>query len=212
MEAGGIKNVELIRAYMKHERKTYVTNRAGDLTPLLPFFVLDVAYQIYQREVLPLQCTQNAQRWKKEWGRVYGLLNRSFFAAFDDDQRDAIIDRMDDLSEYVSGAVDNVLEKVRAFLRTNTPEEKIPVVASCLVCNVLAQTAAIAWEQIYTDRKGRPMKNPYIERVASASSNFLNSYSRPQGRIRCNDDKEVDDSATKLQARIIGWLKETADR
>ena len=130
----------------------------------------------------------------------------------DDDQRDAIIDRMDDLSEYVSEAVDNVLEKVRAFLRTNTPEEKIPVVASCLVCNVLAQTAAIAWEQVYTDRRGRPMKNPYIERVASASSNFLNSYSRPQGRIRCNDDKEVDDSATKLQARIIGWLKETADR
>lgn len=206
-----ITNKELIASFMRHEGKTYVTTNRNDLTPLLPFFILDSAYLIYQKEVLPLQCSHRAKFWKDEWKRAYGLLNRSFFAAFSDEQRDSIIDRMDDMAEYLEDAIADTLGRVSTFLIGKAPEEKRGVVASCLVCNILAQDAAIVWEQVYTDAKGHPLKNSFIEKITRASSKFLNSYSPPDERIRCNDDEGIDASTIRLQTRIVEWLKKASE-
>jgi hypothetical protein len=191
----------------------YASKDYGDLTPLLPFFVLDVAYQIYTHDILPLRCSHQAQRWRTEWGRNYGLMNRRFFASFNDEQKDAVIDRMDDLESFIEESVLSAREVVRDFLLREDacPEEMVGPVSACLISNILIQSASIIWEQVYTDPHGRPRKNQYIETIARASSRFLNSWLKPDRDIRCNDDKGVDDSAVRMQSRLVAWLKQSND-
>lgn len=204
-----IANKDLISAYMRHIGKTYVTNDADDLTPLLPFFILDVEYQLYSKYILPLRCSHDARRWKAIWGQTYTALNRDFFSAFTDEQRDAVIERMDGMTDFVSEDIVKTQDTVVAYLATQIPRDKCGVISVCMMCSALAQSAGIVYEQVYRGEKGRGAKNPRIEKLIHCISRFLNSWHKPDRHITCNDDSEVDAAVTRLQARLVAWLPES---
>lgn len=204
--ADSITNRELISAYMRRVGRTYITNDANDLTPLLPFFILDLAYQLYLSHVLPLQCSHEARRWRSEWSKTYGKLNREFFSSFDDDQTDAVIDRMESLEAFVDEDINAVRKVVADYLAASVPSDKTETIAVCMVCNVLAQSASLIWEKVYRGENGQGVPNRDIERLVHATSAFLNSWHKPDRYVNCNDDEAVDSAIVKLQARIVAWL------
>ena len=204
-----IQNKELISAYMRRTGRTYITSDADDLTPLLPFLILDVEYQLYLKYILPLECAHESARWKKEWGRTYTALNNSFFSAFDDDQCEAVIDRMGSLEEYVSDSIEQTRAAASDYLSKFVPHDKINVVSVCMVCSVLAQSAGIIWDSIYRDASGRGIPHRGIDRLIHAISAFLNSWHKPSQYINCNDDPTVDSAVVALQARLVGWLRQS---
>lgn len=206
-----IRNRDLTAAYMRNIKRTFMTNNADDLTPLLPFFILDIAYQLYLKYVLPLDCSHEAQRWKNVWSSSYNKINAKFFSAFDDNQRDAVIERMDSLAEWSEADVSKTLTTLEHFLAGQIPQDKARIISVCMVCNVLAQCACIIWEQVYCADSEAGKKNVLFEKMAYAISRFLNNYHRPASHIRCNDDPDVDSAVVKMQARIVGWLRENYD-
>ncbi len=194
---------------MRRVGKTYFTDNADDLTPLLPFFILDEVYQLYLKHILPLECSHEARRWKVIWGKTYTDLNHKFFSAFDDDQRDAVIDRMDGFARFVEDSVKETYEASVAYLATQIPKDKCHVVSVCMICSVLAQNAAIIWQKVYRGQDNKGSQNAHIERLLHATSRFLNSWHKPDRHVTCNDDSEVDASVTRLQSRIVAWLAES---
>jgi SH3-like domain-containing protein len=196
---------------MRRTGRTYITKDKEDITPLLPFFILDTVYQLYLKHILPLECSHDAQHWRSVWRDTYGALNREFFKAFDDDQRDAVIDRMESMEEFIAGEAERTRATTEAFLATKIPADKVFIVSVCMVCNVLAQSASLIWQKVYRDAAGRGTVNRSIEKLAHVISKFLNSWHKPACYINCNEDEAVDSAVTALQARVVGWLKTTRD-
>ncbi len=195
---------------MRRIGKTYFTNDADDLTPLLPFFILDEVYQLYSKYVLPLQCKHDARHWKTVWGKTYTKLNQDFFSSFNADQTDAVIDRMDGFEEFIAPLLKQTLDSVSAFLSPLVPQDKCPVISACMVCSVLAQCASIIWYQVYRDGD-KNASNPLIEKLIHVISQFRNSWHKPDRHIVANDDSKVDESVNLLQSRIVAWLHESHD-
>lgn len=204
-----MRNSDIISAYMRYTGRTYITKDKEDVTPLMPFFILDTVYQLYSKYILPLDCSHDAQHWRNIWRDTYGALNREFFKAFDDDQRDAVIDCMESMEGYIAEEVERTRATAEAFLSTKIPSDKVFIVSVCMVCNVLAQSASLIWQKVYRDANGRGTVNKSIDKLAYVISKFLNSWHKPSCYINCNDDEAVDSAVTALQARVVGWLKTT---
>ena len=70
-------NTEIVDKYLTSIGMKRVSGTS--LEPILPFFMLDAAYNMWLKDVQPIECKHEAKKMKKEWVTKYGLFNRSFF-------------------------------------------------------------------------------------------------------------------------------------
>lgn len=176
-------------------------------SPLLPFFVLDVMYQILRREIVPLKVSHEAKLALSGWVRSYNLLNRDFFSSFDDDQRDEVIDLMDRFTERIGNDV--MVAKVsimKQLTQYGVCSEDRKALASGMLSNVLAQQASAIWEETF---KLLPM-NRYIAAIERYSKMWFQSYykQRFSSHINPNDDATICLSVDILCKKVVKFLDE----
>ena len=198
-------NGELVETYTKSIKRRRYTNDRENLLPVLPFFMLDAVYQIYMRDILPLDCKHETKRWRNIWSKAYNRVNMGFFRAFTVDQQDEVIDRMDSFGDYIYNHVMVAKFSIMNLIK-DYPLEVQSTVSSCLVCSVIAQSAEIIWEEVYLDERGRKTHNHDIEQMVQAIQMFLNSWHRPDRRVDCDKDERVNRAVQVLQNKMVDWL------
>lgn len=83
---------------------------------LLPFILLDEAYDLYNKHVAPMKCKFELNKYKKEWSKAYQKLNKALFAHND---ADMVIDMMDSLEEEVHNTFVSFRSQVKDMLPSN---------------------------------------------------------------------------------------------
>ena len=191
----------LTEKYLRRIGKRWVSGRDSDPVGLMPFLILDVMYELYETKVKRLKVCHKMAQWRKRWIESYSLLNRSFFASFDEDERDLVIDAMDGMRQYL----DKDLMVAKVALMDYISElsfEDQDAIASTMLCNILSQIAKIVWDTVY----GTPERN--MEAIVKYSYEFANGlYSGPR-KVRFNDSEVVSRAVDILQRKIFEWMRE----
>lgn len=206
-----ISNGELVDALMRYRNFKKIKGVDNDLGPLLPLILLDIQLSIFDKTIRPVKCRYEMSCYRNMWIQNYNLFNRNLFFAFNAEQRDRIIDLMDDLESAIDYNVMLLRVSVMDVMRDFDFEHQ-QILADCVVCNTLIQFAQSWWRGTFRTPGRNYETNPYIAGMLKASVGYINEYTdkvvKFQGKIKLNQHPEVVKNANLLDDKIIKWVKD----
>lgn len=206
-------NREITEVYLKHKGKGRASGTTDALTAILPFVIMDACYQLYTQRIAPIECSTLLKKYKNQWASNYNRFNSDFFFPFNEEQTEYIVDKMDSFEEYISHHITVCkLSVQKALAAENLPLAKREVLATCMMCNVLAQSAQCIWGRVYKNRWGNPECNNQIKGVEKATMGFMNTYDTYSEKIDLNQCPEVVFAMEVLCKKIIAWLADDYNR
>lgn len=179
----------------------------SSLEPILPFFMLDAAYNMWLKDVSPIECRHEAKKMKKEWVRRYTVFNRQFFRAFTLDEQCEITDKMDSFDTYIGNHVMVAKVQVMNAMRDLDTDQAVRC-ASLLIINILCQSAQIVWQHVYKGGRDNDRTNQDILALERLSSRFMNAYHSgiSDRNVNPNECKPLVDAVDVLCQKMIKWL------
>lgn len=184
---------------------------AGDemsVVPLMPLLVMDAENQVYCADVKPCGGTHETRRLLSRWSESYHRFNAGFFSCFSEDERDEVIEGMDEYWECVKNDV--MVLKVAIMNRMRKEDlEMQKLIAGCMVCNILAQIAQIMWRKSYLNIYGRSEMNKWIDDCRYCAVKYMNrKYFRPgKEDVNFNEDTATTAAVEVLMNKTTNWLK-----
>lgn len=181
----------------------------GDL--LVPYLLMDAEYSLYQKYVTKVSAKRELKKVKGAWVEAYGLFNRAFFSAFGEEQRDVVVDLMDEYEEWVGNSVEIArITVMNEIGKEGYDLDEQELLGACLMCNCLSQCANIVWETIHVDARGMKRKSDAIERVEWCSKRFADVWMEQRGDrkvINLNENKKVNAAMNALVSKIVRFPK-----
>lgn len=203
-----ITNQEIVDQLFRHKkmRRTNFGKR-DNVYPLLSFYIMDVAYQVYCKDIKDLSCRYELKRSQKRLAEGFHKFNTEFFRAFDQDQVDYIIDQMDEFATYIHNSVVMLKCAIIDAFDSDVPLETKKIIAASMSCNVLAQAAQHVYADMYRDSKFRCAPNLHIESIKKSSYDFSQYFPVQKGVDLTSSDK-VMSMISSLCKKIIKFLSE----
>ena len=82
------------------------TGEINSLAAITHFFLMDFSYDVYNKCIRTLPLRHNAKAISEKMHRCYNQFFRKFFAAFNEDQRNFILDKCDAMLDSISNWVE----------------------------------------------------------------------------------------------------------
>lgn len=208
-------NVEITRAYYKHNNLELQKGSEESLEAILPFIIMDAVQQLYCTHIKPMDVKGQLAQIRNHWSKTYNEFNRQFFRSFDEDQIDYVVDKMDAFDSYIQ----NDLEITRISIMDCFRQEgdTMQVVASaCVLCGVLTVAANTVWQRVHRvvlpRSKYRPYarivgeKNPLLTILEKIPYKYLGEYRGKAEVINVSNDPKVEAAVNALCRKMIHWL------
>lgn len=193
---------ELVDTYLAHMGMRRVKGDGYD--PILPIFMLDAMYQIMTTDIMPIKGKHEQKRAYNRWKDAYNTFNLDFFSCFNVDQQCEITDMMDAFEEYIQNDIMVTEVAVMNELQTyGIPFEHQKVVASSMVCHILAQSALIAWDAVY-----KQLPNRYIKAMIKNAGLWMNLYFNKisQAHVNPNNSDTICTAVDILCRKMVRFL------
>ena len=177
--------------------------KGSSASPILPFFILDAMYSILAKDIVPVPVKGPTKKALTDWTHNYNLFNRSFFRAFNQDQQDEVIDIMDNFTAHIGNDITvTQVSVMNQLCKHGIAFEGQKILASAMLCNILAQQADVIWEEVYKRH------NRYIVAIERNSKIWMQSYflQHYPGRVNPNDDKTICLAVAILCKKIVHFL------
>lgn len=202
---------DLIKAYLAPKGLKMRCSTDNEVAPLLPLIIMDTAYQIFCRNIKPVECRHNMQKWRNEWLRSYDRFNQSFFRCFGSEETDLMCDIMDDFDKHIEHDIFITLIQIENLLK-DEPLERQEVLASAILVNVLCQCAEIVWEDTYKTAPREYRMYTDITACRVLIRKWLEGYyGKNKPVIRPNDDRNVTMAVNILCKKLVDFLKKYAE-
>jgi len=203
----GMKTEDLINAYLKPKGLTAHCRDGNEVAPLLPLIIMDAAYQLFCRNIKPVECHHNRLKWKNEWLRSYDRFNQSFFRCFSPEQTDYMCDMMDDFDKHMEHDLLITLIQVENLFPFE-PLERQEVLASAVLISILCQCAEIVWQDTYRNAPREYRMYSDITACRVLIRRWLDAYyGKGKPEIRPNNDKNVTASVNILCRKLVEFLQ-----
>lgn len=162
----------------------------GDISPLLPLIIMDTALQLFNKYIRPVECKREMKMYKNQWARLYHEFNMMYFRYFNDEQRDFVIDIMDEFDKHIEKHL--FICHIQIMNKVNfEPTDRQKVLASTLLISILGQAARIIYENLFQKAKV-PMRCTILEQMDAVILKWQNLYyGEGKPAVRVNDDKQV---------------------
>lgn len=177
--------------------------------PLLAFFIMDVAYQVYCKDIKDLKFRFELRKAQKQMAEGFHKFNADFFMAFNADEQDYIIDQMDEFDKYIHTSVVILKTTIMDAFANDVPFEEKKTIAAAMACNVLAQAAQHVHMDMYRNERMKGLVNPFIEGVKKGSRDVSHYYPLTKNIDLTASDK-VMANISSLCKKIVGFLKTKA--
>ena len=178
----------------------------GDISPLLPLIIMDTALQLFNKYIRPVECKREMKMYKNKWIRLYHEYNMMYFRCFNEEQRDFIIDIMDEFDEHIEKQL--FICHIQIMNKVNfEPIDRQKVLASTLLISILCQAARIIYEGFFQKAK-IPMKCTILEQMDSAIIIWQNLYyGTGKPNVKVSDDNQVCLAVDVLLKYCINFLQ-----
>lgn len=201
-----MRNAELCDAYLKRVSRRREKDE-DSLGILLPFLMMDTVQLIYSHTIAPLNLKHEAKALSRKWKENYNLLNREFFSAFTPDQRDAVIDKMDDFEEYIGNAQTIAEVSVMTAVQNVADLDGQQYLSQLWIAYMMTQGALDVWQQLYVYTSAGSKEEPHIAAIRHAIMELSRLAPGAKGDI---DRKRYDEACKCGQAlyrKILDWIK-----
>lgn len=144
---------------------------------LSPWYLMDVMYQIFSKEVATKPLKHEAKKVVKSISQYYKEFNRGLFRLLTPDEADAIIEQMDNCEEYLH----NYILMCRCDIHdacVDYKDDDREFLTSVLLCRLISQLGCILWRGIFKTRTGHPEYNMKLEALTGALMRLAMIYDR----------------------------------
>ena len=151
---------------------------------------MDTALQLFNKYIRPVECKREMKMYKNQWARLYHEFNMMYFRYFNDEQRDFVIDIMDEFDEHIEKHL--FICHIQIMNKVNfEPTDRQKVLASTLLISILCQAARIIYENLFQKAK-IPMRCTILEQMDAVILKWQNLYyGEGKPAVKVNDDKQV---------------------
>ena len=200
---------DIVRAFsIRHKLiKRIGSEDVNDPAPILPFLIMDCAQSIFFREVSPLHTHHSLEQLKNRWIDDYHRFNQKLFSCLDTDQRDFVIDVMDEYEVYVQDEILSIREAINDLLIVIDLYSR-SIICSLFVCNILSQVAQIAWSEVFRTEKKQKEYNIELQRMRSYTHKMLNLITELPENIDPNEDENLNKAIGYYMDKTTKWLVE----
>ena len=197
----------ITESYCKH--KGYNCTNMNDENVLLPFFLADSAYLIYDEQIKPLGLKRELKLHAKRFIEAYNRFTKDFFAAFDDEQKDYVIEKMDTLYLLIAYDIEvfrmSIINQMQQF-----PLGTRQTLASMSALMHLVQCAWIVYRHTFS-----AMYNKELQGMMSAAHSLFQAYANQKvNRItvaELNKIPAISASSRVLCNRILKFINLTKE-
>ena len=178
----------------------------GDISPLLPLIIMDTALQLFNKYIRPVECKREMKMYKNKWIRLYHEYNMMYFRCFNEEQRDFIIDIMDEFDEHIEKQL--FICHIQIMNKVNfEPIDRQKVLASTLLISILCQAARIIYEEFFQKAK-IPMRCTILDQMDAAILKWQNLYyGTGKPNVKVGDDKQVCLAVDVLLKYCVNFLQ-----
>ena len=177
---------------------------------IAPFFVLDLMYQIFTRDIMKIPCKQKLKQLKSQWLKTYTAFNKDFFSVYTEAEKSDIIDLMDEFGDSVYNDLIITQVSIRNELPKELSFEDTTSITASMLSNILIQVAKVIWNRVYSSDKKLEILCPYLSRLDYLSSQWTGLYfdSKTTAYVNLNESKVLENAVTQLCNSIVRWLHE----
>ena len=177
-----------------------------DISPLPPLIIMDTALQLFNKYIRPVECKREMKMYKNQWARLYHEFNMMYFRYFNDEQRDFVIDIMDEFDEHIEKHL--FICHIQIMNKVNfEPTDRQQVLAGTLLISILCQAARIIYDSFF--RKSKiPMRCTTLEQMDAVILKWQNLYyGTGKPAVKVNDDKQVCLAVDVLLKNCVNFLQ-----
>lgn len=177
--------MSLLDSFLKHKGWIRGSEKAH-IAPLLPYFIADCIYLTYD-EYLSGRLKQKEKYHGNLLMRAYHHFIHDFFNAFDERERDEVIEMMDCFNEYIHNDLEMLrLQVQKPFMEVNADLRAL--FSASAVCRVLSAHAEYAWQNMYRRDAARPIPNTYLAAMSNHARELFRECSRYTPRYTEHSD------------------------
>ena len=203
-----ITNEEIVDTLLVYKKKKRSEKGKKDnVYPLLSYYIMDVAYQVYCRDIKDLSCQRELKQSKRRLSEGFHKFNTDFFRAFNSNQTDYIIDQMDEFADYIHTSVVLLKSAIVEAFDNDVPFETKKTIAASMSCNVLAQAAQHVYSDMFRNARFEGEQNPFIESVKKASYDFSHYFPLKE-KVDLTSSDKVMTMISSLCKKIVKFLVE----
>lgn len=170
-------NTDFLKAFA--DKRGYTIAKAEKaMILLLPFVMMDVAYECYRKDIMPLELHNKSKQYRKNWSESYTKFNRHFLDTLDPDMTDAFCDKMDSFRRYMYLDILQLQAKMFRCLPDGLNKDIKQVVASAMLCNRISRIAADIWSACYKVNGDIPSQNNGLNGCLTWSRAFAKEYTK----------------------------------
>ena len=197
---------EIVDVFLESKGVIRQKGNDGDITPLLPLIIMDSAFQLFNKYIKPVECKREMKMYKNQWKKLYHEFNMTYFLCFNEDQRDFVINLMDDFDEHIEKHL--LICHIQIMGKVNFEStDRQQVLASTLLISILCQAARIIYDGFF--QKSRiPIKCTLLERMDAIILRWQNLYygiGKPN--VKVDDDKQVCLAVEVLVKNCVNFLR-----
>lgn len=201
-----ITNREIANTYLAYKGLVLTKNKKrDDVRFLIPFYLMDVSYQIYCKEIKDYDCKHKVKQIKSRWKESYRKFYADFFRAFNQEQIDFIIDQMDEFENYIHNKVVMLKSAVMEVLPSDAPFEERKILSSVFTSNVLSQYAQHGYAAMYRNSMLQKKDNPLIEAVTKNSYEFAHNFPAAKS-IDITSTQKISEMVTLIGKDVCKYL------
>ena len=198
---------DIVLAYCKRWGLHVIKGKLHDntLSPLLPYIIMDCAYSEFTREIKPLKLRHKENKMRNDWLASYRKFNGKLFSALNQEQTDFVIDLMDEYEGKID--YDVMLMKVALMnLLKGLEFTDQKIMASLLVCNIIAQVAQDAWGKGNCNLYGKRDENHELKQMRVLSRKLTDTIVLLPEHLDLNEDEAVNSAVNKYIGTTIKYL------
>ena len=198
---------DITKAYCKANGLVVLKGKLGDddPAPILPFLVMDCAYQEFCSVIKTLPLNGRNKQLRGRWLDSYRDFNRRLFSTLNEDERDYAVDMMDTYQMAVPYEI--MLMRVAIMdLVAGCEFKDQKTIASLLLCNIFTQVAQIIWGCVFVNSRARASFCPELLQMRNISHSLVNSVVVLRETINPNDSPKLTQAVNSFMDKTSEWL------
>lgn len=177
-----------------------------------PYILVDISYQYFSRDILPLALSHEAKLVRTRWAQSNKAFISELSSCFSPDEYEEFLDLMDNLGGIVNN--DLLVLQVQGMncVSDHFSFEHQKIISSALVSNYVALLAQNIWNLTHTSARGtKHIDNRNLNGILQWSREFSRAYMNQLDRADfiVPDDKveALDKAVAAFKRKVIAWIK-----
>lgn len=198
-------NADINSTYLKYRKMHNERGNIDNLSPLMHYFLMDCAYQLYYQHVKNLPLRHQAAKARK---RIKDGFN-SFFTkahfAFNTEQKDYLLDKVDAFQHDIHNSVERCkIAVLNCFVKGDFQNRLL--MSNIWLINALASDAQGYMGCVYLTSKGHPQVDRDIDAVIAGSKELAKLVCDCEESVNQKDKDNLDKAVSALAKDICKWV------